>query len=212
MKLIMPNENYRARQRHIVPLKREHAPKILDVFTRAIAAEYAWIFPGDDAHFDSSQYRVLAAYLLNYGHKYGMVDCCSDDTSVATWLTPEACFHELFNGITVLPIRTLAARFRCLIVWWRLRRELDNMRKKLLPIRHWYLVGLGVHELINSEVATFTFINSVILKSEARGDPIYAEVNTASKVIQYERLGFRLMHIFRSGNSGIIYCLCRSCK
>jgi GNAT superfamily N-acetyltransferase len=128
-----------------------------------------------------------------YGQCYGRVYTTPSLDGIALWLTPGNTTFTLARAL-----RTGLALYPFLLSWSELRRSnqlttlADDLHKRLIKKKHWYLSELGVEPGRQGSGAGTALLQPVLLQADRDGTPCYLETNKEVNLQFYDRSGFKV--------------------
>ncbi|MCR5887256.1 GNAT family N-acetyltransferase [Hymenobacter sp. J193] len=142
--------------------------------------------PGELGH-PNYYLRLLVRYALRTGCVYAS----PSGQAVAVWLPAEAAglswAQVVKAGQLALPLGVGWSRFWQLVGW---QHQQDEMRRRVLPLPHHYLLALGVRPARQHQGEGRALLRASLAALGARYAPCYASVHTLAAVHFGQRLGF----------------------
>ncbi len=142
--------------------------------------------------------RALAwffgSFLVRLGLTYGEVYAEAGGSGGAVWMRPGASvstWGSLRAGLLAMPLHlglrgtARSAAFGAYI---------EDVREKVAPPDHWYLVALGVEPDRQGRGFGAALMQPVLERADAAASPSYLETFRERTVRFYERFGFEVIH------------------
>jgi ribosomal protein S18 acetylase RimI-like enzyme len=128
---------------------------------------------------------------ISYGQRYGKVYTTASLEGIALWLGPEkptlAWMGTLLTGLFLMPLKL---SWRELNLSIRLAKIADQLHKRSVIGRHWYLLGLGVEPSLQGQGVGGTLLQPVLASADRERLVCYLDTNNALNIPFYERAGF----------------------
>jgi ribosomal protein S18 acetylase RimI-like enzyme len=128
---------------------------------------------------------------ISYGLRYGSVYTTPTLEGIALWLGPEkptlTRLGTLLTGLCLLPLK---------LGWQELKKSLrlsgtsDELHKKSVTGRHWYLLGLGVEPSGQGRGVGGALLQPVLALADRERLVCYLDTNNPMNLPFYERFGF----------------------
>jgi ribosomal protein S18 acetylase RimI-like enzyme len=135
--------------------------------------------------------REVHTPMVRYGHHYGEVFTTAKMEGVAVWLPPgetEMSFWRMLrSGVMKIPLKIPFKSFQRLM---SIEKPAEDIRKKAISGKYWYLVLLGVDPLYQGKGIGGTILNPVLEKADRAGQPCYLETMNETNLAFYIKKGF----------------------
>lgn len=154
---------------------------------------WSWVLPDK-----SRRAEVLPWFMevwVRYCCKYGEVYTSGDKVEgVAVWLPPGkfplSSVRLMLTGMLLAPLKFgLAASGRLA----RSTNYVEDLHKRDVPSRHWYLPTLGVDPPCQGQGVGSALMQPVLARADADGLPCYLETEREINVRFYDRHGFEVV-------------------
>lgn len=151
-----------------------------------------WLFPDE-----AKRRRVLSwnfRLMSRYGHRYGEVHTTpGSPQAVAIWLPPDSPIASLPRLLRVgaLPAPFITG-FRAFIRFLSASRRMEQLHKRDVPPRHWYLMVLGVDPPGQGRGVGGALMQPVLARADREGLPCYLETAKEINVRFYSKHGFEV--------------------
>jgi hypothetical protein len=155
---------------------------------------------------DEAMRRIVSPSLfqsaIRAGQRYGEIHTTENADGVAVWIRPE---HDLPFGRMV---RTGPMEFSFNLGWeytaryMKLSVSIEEVRKRLAPSAHWYLMVLGVEISTPTKVIGDSLIAPVLSRADSTGVPCYLETFSEKRLGFYKDFGFRITGAGRIPDGG----------
>src|SRR6266850_6294186 len=152
--------------------------------------ELVYMLPDEQARRMVSPSLFLSA--IRAGQRYGEIHTTENADGVAVWIRPE---HDLaFRRM----VRTGLMDFRFNLGWeytsryMKLGVNIEEVRKRLAPSAHWYLMVLGVEISTPAKVIGDALMAPVLSRADSTGMPCYLETFSEKRLGLYKDFGFRI--------------------
>lgn len=140
---------------------------------------------------------------ISYGLRYGRVYTTPSFEGIALWLGPEkpalTGMGTFLTGLFLLPLKL---GWQELKKSMRLARSSDELHKRSIAGRHWYLLGLGVEPSRQGHGVGAALLQPVMALADRERLVCYLDTNNALNLPFYERVGFTLAGHARSSQAG----------
>jgi ribosomal protein S18 acetylase RimI-like enzyme len=164
-------------------------------------ARYGW--PTADAYM--RVFRRLVTVMGGGAVEHGTADVAGGREGVALWLPPgTAPDVEPLKGLMLesLPPEKLA--------------EVGEVMTQVSEFHprepHWYLTFLGVDPARQGQGVGSALLKHALRRSDADGRPAYLEASSPNNVRLYERHGFELLAVVRSGDFPPLHPMLRAAR
>jgi hypothetical protein len=150
----------------------------------------AYLIPDAEARRIVSPWLFLS--VIRAGQLYGEINTTESGDGAAVWISP---FYDV----------SLRRRVRAALmsmpfgVGWGIARRclkmaanVEEVRKRLAPVPHWYLMALGVRTSQPEKAIGEALIEPVLLRADSSGIPCYLETFSEEKLAFYKSYGFRI--------------------
>lgn len=132
---------------------------------------------------------------VKYAHLYGRVYTIADPIQgVAVWLTPDSMPMTFPRMVRA---GMFAALYRVppleLVRLTRMVSHTDQLRQRLLPQPHWYLMTLGIHPLHQGSGVGSLLLEHGLEEVDAAGSVCGLETENPRAIPLYERFGFKVV-------------------
>jgi ribosomal protein S18 acetylase RimI-like enzyme len=128
---------------------------------------------------------------IRYGQRYGKVLTTPALEGIALWLGPEkptlTLMGTLLTGLVLLPLKL---RWRELKKSMRLARIAQQLHKRTVSRRHWYLLGLGVEPSLQGRGVAGALLQPILAQADREALVCYLDTNSEKNIPFYERYGF----------------------
>jgi len=86
--------------------------------------------------------------------------------------------------------------------YMKLRQSIEEVRTRLAPGPHWYLMLLAVTPSLPEKVVAEALMQPVLSRADSTGMPCYLETFSEKRLAFYEDCGFRIIGAGRIGAGG----------
>ena len=132
---------------------------------------------------------------IRAGELYGEIHMSENGDGVAVWIRPE--HHLAFRQMVITELsEPYSARYM------KLRQSIEEVRTRLAPGPHWYLMLLAVTPSLPEKVVAEALMQPVLSRADSTGMPCYLETFSEKRLAFYEDRGFRITGAGRIGASG----------
>jgi len=164
-----------------------------------------WFFP------DENKRRIAAlgdfTTITRYGLRYGDVYVPSEAADgAAIWLPPG---NPLISTLGMLRVgfwemASIPARvgFGFLPRYFRMVRQMEELHKRDVPKRHWYLMVLGVEPERQGQGVGSALIDPGLARADRDRLPCYLETSKEINVTFYKKHGFEVLREVPLGGDG----------
>ena len=140
---------------------------------------------------------------VSYGLRYGRVYTTPSLEGIALWLGPQTptltWMGTLLTGLFLLPLKLGWLELKKSM---RLARSSEQLHKKSIAGRHWYLLGLGVEPSRQGHGVGAALLQPVMALADRASLACYLDTNNPLNIPFYERLGFTVAGHARSSRAG----------
>jgi hypothetical protein len=201
---IMNLQRFENRQQ-LIPaahVEASQAETLATALSRALHNEpdMAYMFPNEETRRIVSPVFFLSA--IRAGQGCGEIRATEDPAGVAVWIRPE---YDLPHHRTVrmgpiaLPFNDgseLTSRYM------RLGASVEEIRKRLAPHPHWYLMVFGAAAPWPASSLSQALIEPVLSQADSTGTPCYLETFNEKRLPFYKAFGFRIAGAGRIPDGG----------
>ncbi len=145
---------------------------------------------------DERSRRIVSASFfrsaIRAGELYGEIHATRNAGAVAIWIRPEhnQPFRRLMQtALMALPFDQ-GGQFTTR--YMNLYASVEDARKRLVPVPHWYLMFLGVEASQRDDVIHEALIEPVLCRANSTGMPCYVETCSENRLAFYKECGFRI--------------------
>jgi len=139
--------------------------------------------------------RILRPWLfvsvIRAGQLYGEITQIEDGRGAAVWISP--LYDVSLSQVVRAALRSMpfAVERRIARVCMKMAATVQDVRRRLAPIPHWYLIALGAESRREKAIGE-RLIEPVLLRADSAGTPCYLETFTEEGLRFYESYGFRI--------------------
>jgi hypothetical protein len=186
----------------VIPLQPSHTQPLARVLSRAFHHEpyFSYMVP-DDNERRSILPRFLRS-ILDVSHSYGESYTTPAVEGGAVWIRPD----QIATFQRSLWARLRAANFTLsrtsLMRGIRLSTRLEQVRRQLLRIPHWYLVALGLDPAHEPSLIRPALLRPILSRADFDGYHCYLETLQERNLSFYEEQGFRIEGCGQISQSG----------
>jgi ribosomal protein S18 acetylase RimI-like enzyme len=112
---------------------------------------------------------------------------------VAVWHMPDTTITELATFAGGFDVTAAAMGPAAIERLQSLLHFFEDLRTRLLPQPHWYLLLVGVDPAYQGQGLASRLLQPAFARADADGRPCYLETTTASNVALYARYGFSVL-------------------
>jgi ribosomal protein S18 acetylase RimI-like enzyme len=161
------------------------------VLARAFYEDPFFTFTLPDAGKRARLLPWLFSKIISYGYSYGKVYTTPSLEGVAIWLGPQnttlAMTGILRTGMFLLPVKFNWQEFQRNT---RLANYADQLHKKSITGRHWYLLELGTEPALQGQGIGRALLEPVLAQADQDGLICYLDTYNEKSIFFYERNGF----------------------
>lgn len=173
---------------------RDEIAALAAVLARSFARDpfFAWI--AGDAPERNLRMRLGWTGILRHASAGLRETWTTDDRAgVAIWLPPGWRGPSLVDSLRLVPALARLTGWRRLREVAAAMEHLEQRRRALVPVPHWYLSALGVDPDRQRQGIGSALLATVLERADRAGTPAYLETATAHNVLLYERFGFEVL-------------------
>jgi ribosomal protein S18 acetylase RimI-like enzyme len=139
---------------------------------------------------------------IRYGQRYGKVYTTPSLEGIALWLGPDkpglGGVGIVLTGLFLMPLQLSWRELRRSL---RLARSADELHKRSVTGRHWYLLGLGVEPSGQGRGVGAGLLQPVLALADIGKLVCYLDTNNQMNLPFYERFGFT---VAGHGQAGLV--------
>jgi GNAT superfamily N-acetyltransferase len=178
-----------------VPLAAAQVKEASEVVARAFHDDplAVWLLPDESKRAEVQTWMTAATlrYALNHGEIY---TTAGEVQGAAIWIPPEkypmSLFRLLLAGWILAPLRMGMTNFRRFM---EVANHYERLHRRGVPLRHWYLMTLGVDPPRQGQGIGGALIRPVLARADAEGVPCYLETEKERNLPFYGRHGFEVV-------------------
>jgi hypothetical protein len=162
--------------------------------------ELVYMVPDEEARRIVSPSLFLSA--IRAGQRYGEIHTTENADGVAVWIRPE---HDLpFRRMVRTELMELSFNlgWEYTARYMKLGVSIEEVRKRLAPSAHWYLMVLGVEISTSEKEIGDALIAPVLSRADSTGMPCYLETFSEKRLGFYKDFGFRITGAGRIPDGG----------
>ncbi|RLC58689.1 MAG: GNAT family N-acetyltransferase [Chloroflexi bacterium] len=164
-----------------------------------------WFFPDEKKRRIAMRGDFTAA--TRYGLRYGDVYVPDESPDgAAIWLPPGnpvvSALGMLRVGFREMASIPLKVGFGYLPRYFRVMRQMDELHKRDVPKRHWYLMVLGVEPERQGQGVGSALIGPGLARADGDRLPCYLETSKEINVVFYKKHGFEVLQEVPLGEDG----------
>jgi len=186
----------------LAPLEAPKLDSLATVLSRAFHSEpnLVYMVPDENTRRIVSPSIFLSA--IRAGELYGEIHTTENADGVAVWIRPEydLPFRRMVRmGLMAFPFnqeREFTTRYM------KLGASVEEVRKRLAPSPHWYLMFLSVETLRPETVIGEALIEPVLSRADSTGSPCYLETFSEKTLAFYKDYGFQITGAGRIPDGG----------
>jgi len=140
--------------------------------------------------------RIVSPWLffsmIRAGRLYGEINTTDSGNGAAVWISPlygVSVRRVIRAALMSMPVGAgCGIARRCL----RVAAIMEEVRKRLAPVPHWYLMALGFGTSQPEKAGREALIQPVLLRADSAGIPCYLETFSEEKLMFFKSYGFRI--------------------
>ena len=186
----------------VVPLEASHVEALVTTLSGALHDEPNFLYMVPD---ERTRRIVLPSFFrsaIRAGERYGEIHMTENADAVAIWIRPEhnRPFRRLMQtAFMPLPFNQ---RWEFTTRYMNVYVSVEEARKRVAPVPHWYLMFLGVEASQPENVIREVLIEPMLCRADSRGMSCYLETHSENRLAFYEECGFRIGAAGRTSEGG----------
>jgi ribosomal protein S18 acetylase RimI-like enzyme len=162
-----------------------------------------YAFPNPEERAKKMSYAYQ--YVLRYNLRYGRVFTTSSQLEgVSVWVHSDnlssSFWRTLISGAMWSGMRMGFGAGRRME---QLDNYVDEIHRKLVPRKHWYLLILGIDPQHQGKGYASQLLNGMLRDTDEEGVPCYLETDGEQKVSMYQHFGFEVVDEYKVPNTQV---------
>ena len=179
----------------VVQLSQSQIKQAGEVLARAFHDDPFWVWLLPDESKRSRVVPWVMGVAARFGHGYGDVYTTAGKVEgAAIWFAPGtfpvSLVRQMLSGWILAPLKLGPSAFARLT---SITNYLEQLHKRDVPPRHWYLWFLGVDPPRQGRGVGGAIIQPTLARADGEGVPCYLETVTARNVPFYQKHGFEVV-------------------